>query len=181
MRELLAKLGEYWPLAGEQAGSWPFVEGFWAGLACGLVLLLILVLALVILRGRGRCRGVTLEGEAGSLVISLNALREFVTRILCEFGEASLHSVAMRESRGVLVLLLELEVLPELPVVQLVERVRQRIIRQAAEQLGIDKTVRVDVTIRGLSAKERTIARQSRKAGLAAPKETPLPIDEDDS
>jgi hypothetical protein len=184
MKTWIANVSDYWGKISAEAGMEPFKHGLQAGLALGLILVLLLILIWLILRGRRQSNGVRIASESGELFITVNAIREFAVRILGEFGEASLSGLTMREKRGVLSLKLELDVLPHTAVVPLVERLRERLIQQAGETLGIERELRVDVAVRSLTAKPSKIARQNRKAGgnpNATQTSIPLPLNEDDS
>ena len=66
----------------------------------------------------------------------------------------------------------------------MVDDIRAAVISQAAEKLGITMPIRVDVSLRSLSAKEGKIVRQQRRAGVpvrrsqAAPEDEIEPLDE---
>lgn len=143
-----------------------FREGFVIGLMLGLVLVLTGTWVALVWNRRRQAGGVLLPGEKGDLFISANALREFVARVLYEFGEASLNSVRILDTRPGLTLSLSIDVLPDTAVVPLVQEVRTRILQQAVEKAGIERPLRVDVTVRSYMAKERKIAKGTRRVGL---------------
>lgn len=142
-----------------------FVLGFCVG--GGLFVLLYAWARIRMTAKAGRCDGVTVESDTGSLFISANAIREFITRIVSEFEEASVHSIVLRNRGETLRVRLRLEVLPETVVQPLSEELRSRIITRSDEQLGIEQPIQVDIDIRSLSAKAGRIARQRRRARTA--------------
>jgi len=151
-----------------------FNEGFMTGLSAGLILVLLVCLLLAAMRGRRRCRGVTVAGENGSLFVTVNAVREFVARILCDFKETALHGVELRRRRGVLKLILDLEVLPDTAILPLAERLRERLISEAESKIGISSGLQVDLVVRSLSANEDKIAKQARRAAVPTKPAPPL-------
>jgi len=140
-----------------------FLPGFRFGVGLGILALLILLFVSVRLRMAGRCKEIRITGDQGDLLISLQAVREFVARVVARFREASLHNVSMHQSRTALVLRLVLEVLPDTKIQPLADEIRATIIREAAEQLGVRSDVRVDIAVRSLSASEKRIAKAARK------------------
>ena len=141
-----------------------FGEGFTVGLAIALLLALVLLLIASLLHGRRRCRGVTIPGENGTLFVTVNAVREFVSGVLAEFREAALRGVELRKKRGGLLLTVELAVLPDTAILPLSEKVRARLLEEAGQKIGLDRDLQVNITVRSLSAREEKIARQARKA-----------------
>ncbi|OGV71718.1 MAG: hypothetical protein A3K19_12330 [Lentisphaerae bacterium RIFOXYB12_FULL_65_16] len=145
-------------------------EGFVAGLALGLVLIFLVLLMLLFLRSRRRCAGVTIQSEYGELHVTVNAMREFVTRILCEFQEASMRSIYLRRSGGNLILTIVLDAVPDTDLVSLQDRVSRRVIAEAAEKIGTQGLLqRVNVTVRSYTAEQSKIVRQARKFGVTKP------------
>lgn len=155
-----------------------FQEGFVTGLAAGLLLVLLVCLVLAIVRGRRRCRGVTIPGDDGSLFVTVNAVREFVARVLCDFSETALHGVELQRHGTDLTLILDLEVLPDTAVLPLAERLRAQLIEEAGTKIGIRTGLRIDLVVRSLTARQDKIAKQTRRAVSA--KLPPLPEASDD-
>lgn len=141
--------------------------GFTCGFAVGGILLCLVVLLIhLVTHRRNTCDTIVVEGDAGSLYITSNAVREFVSRILGEYQEASLHTIVLRQKRDLLILQVDVDVLPDTSVVPLVERLRTEIISEAGEKLGITMPIRVNVSLRSLSAKEKRIVRQQKRVGV---------------
>jgi len=147
-----------------------FARGLIWGVVVGLVLALLVLLFLWARRRGGRSRGVLIAEDAGNLFITAGAVREFVAGIVAEYGEASLSGVVLSETRAGYVLTITLDLLPDTAVVPLRDRLREQIVREAAARLGVQGPLKVNFTVRSLSASERRIARASRKSlGRAAP------------
>ena len=155
-------------LAADDEAARAFVEGviqgFLGGVAVGFVLFLAAYLAWLLWRGRGTCRGVTIPGESGDLFVTILALREFVTRILYEFHEASLRNVSLARRGAGLVLTIEADALPDTDLVSLQDRIGKRVLEEAGDKVGMDKMLsRVNVTIHSYTANEAKIAKQKRR------------------
>ena len=145
-------------------------EGFITGLAVGLVPFFLLLLIMSVCRRRRRCRGVSIAGENGDLYVTINAIREFVTRILCEFSETSLRSVDLKEKRGMLILTIGADAIPGTDLVGLRERVSSRVLQEATAKLGTERVLkRVNVTIHSYTADHAKIARKTRKITALPP------------
>jgi len=143
-------------------------ENFLAGLGRGFLAgLLVAIIALVLyrmFRRRGQSRGFLIAEDAGDLFITVGAVREFTAGIVASFGEASLNSVSLTEPRGGYVLTITLDLLPETSVVPLRNQIRERIVKEAAERLGVQGPLKVNFVVRSLSASERKIAKASKKS-----------------
>ena len=160
-RPFLERLGSLW--------DDPFItDGFIAGVIAGFILVVIVCAIVYWIGRRHRCRGIPVQGEDGDLFITVNAMREFVVLVLGEFSQASLASVALLERGDSLVLNIALNVRPDTDVVPLVELLRQRIMTGAREKMGIEKPLKVNVSIGSLSAKERKGLRSQRPMGRRA-------------
>lgn len=144
-------------------------DGFLIGITLGLIVVLVVMVIAAVLRRRHRCRGIALAGEFGNLLVTPVAMREFVTRVLSGFREASLQGVAIYEKRGMIILNVEIAVLPDTAIPSLAERIRGRLVAEAAEKMGLETGLRVDVTVRSVQAREDKIARQHRKASPTRP------------
>ena len=76
-------------------------EGFLSGFSVGALLVLLICLLVILRRHRNRCRGVRIDGEGGTLFISVVAVREFVRRLVQEFPGVSFHSLVLdRRKQG---------------------------------------------------------------------------------
>lgn len=157
------KWGEFSNWLSEQ-GDAVLGEGFVAGFATALILVL-LVLLVRWKRRRKRQRGITLSSDTGDVFIATSAIREFVARILGEFGDAALEKLSVREQRTEIVLNVKVSTLPDTRIPDFTRRVKERIITEAGDRLGIEEPIRVNIDVPGMSADARTIARQNRKAG----------------
>jgi hypothetical protein len=145
----------------------PLFNGFLGGLIAGLLVVLLAVLLAALVRQRTRCHMIAVRGENGDLYISSNAVRDMVSRVLYEFGEATLNSVALSERRGSLLLRCDVEVLPDTQLPPLLQSLRTTLMERAGGRLGIDRPLRVDVVVHSLSAKESAIAKGTRRVGVA--------------
>lgn len=144
-----------------------FAQGFIAALALVVLVMLVGCLVWVVLRNRRRCRGFTIPGENGDLYVTVNALREFVTRILCEYRQTSLRNVTLRKSRGGLALTIDADALPQTDLVALQRDVSKRVLAEASSKIGTEALLtQVNVTIHSYCAKESKIAKQSRRMAI---------------
>lgn len=144
-----------------------FQLGFVAGVACILVLVLIWACIRLRLARRERCKGITITGERGDMFITLNAIREFVKRILSEFGETSLEGIKLRQRGNTLVLVVEVVVRPDVELVPLRDTMQNRIVEEAEKRLGIDRPFQVNVTVKSVEATEKQVGNKHRRQETA--------------
>lgn len=146
-------------------GDW---EPLWRGLVLGaLVVVLIVVLAWllrVMRRWRHRSHGIDVRGENGDLSITINAVREFVRRVLSEFHEVSLQGVSVNDKGRQITFNVELEVTPDADLMPLRDQIQQRILSGARERLGIESPMRVNLAVRSMEADSRKIMKADRRA-----------------
>lgn len=128
---------------------------FFLGLCTGMLLVLLIVLLVLCIRRRRRSRGIAVSGANGDLYVTSGAVREFVARVLDEFNEAGLCAVALRKRRDGYLMRIALQVSPDTEVIRLVEDIRRRIIRQAADKMGLDKPLKVNVVVRSFSQPDK--------------------------
>ena len=148
--------------------------GFTLGFFVGTVFILLVVILLALHRRNKVQRDcVTVDSENGTLYITSNAVREFVGRIVGQYEAASLHGITLHQRSDNLLLRIDMDVLPDTQVVPMVDDIRAAIIGEAAEKLGITIPIRVDVSLRSLSAKEDKIVRQQRRSGVPVKRSKP--------
>jgi hypothetical protein len=156
--------------------DWPL---FWRGLVFGVVLWILVYVALGLVKlvffQRKKTRSVTINGESGDLVITINAVEEFVRRILTDFHEASLGSLDIRENKGTLVFNVNVQVIPDAELIPLREAVQQRIAEDARQRLGIENPLRINLTIQSMEADGRKIEKADRKLARRTGKQVPEP------
>jgi hypothetical protein len=160
-------------------------EGFIAGLAIGFVLPVGILILIKLARYRKRrCREIVIQGQDGELHISVSAVREFVRRILAEFGEADLKSVSLRQRGPRKIINVSLNAVPGTDLVNLQASVAARIKTEAGKKLGLDENLgKVNIWVYEYTADERKIAKRTRKlkseAELNAPEEINAPENDD--
>ena len=169
-KTLLERLGTLW--------DDPYLSnGFVVGAIVGFILVVIVGAVIYWLSRRHRCRGVLVQGEDGDLFITVNAMREFVVLVLTEFTEASLSSVSLLEKADALLLNIALHAQPDTEIPPLRELLKERIMTGAKEKMGIDRPLKVNVSIESLSAKERRggrpLRRPVRRPAVPLPDEGP--------
>jgi hypothetical protein len=128
---------------------------FFLGGIGGMLVVLLVVLFILLVRRRRRSRGIWIRGDNGSLYVTPNAIREFVARVMQEFNEAALHAVWLRQGRDRYTMHIAIQVSPDTEVIALVEDIRRRIIQQASRKIGLEKALRVNVTVRSFSPPEK--------------------------
>lgn len=159
-------------------------EGFIAGLAIGFVLPMgILVLLKMNQFRRRRCREIVIQGRDGELHISVNAVREFVRRILAEFSEADLKSVSLRRRGARKIINVALNAVPGTDLVNLQATVATRVKTEAAKKLGLDEKLgKVNVWVYEYTADEKKIAKRTKKLKPEATLNQPdAPADPDEN
>ena len=134
-------------------------EAFESGLITGIaVVLLFLLLYLLVkrrLHGPEKKKGVTISGENGDMFITLNAIREFIKRILSGFSDLRLEQVKLRQKSSSLHLIINLSATPDADLVPLRDAVQEQIVTEGANRLGLDMPLKVDISIRSLEASKR--------------------------
>lgn len=138
-------------------------QGFFFGFAVLLLLLVLIWLFKPLFSRKRKFKGVMVAGSVGNLYITINAIRQFIHRILTEFEEAALSSVSVREIRGQIVFSVELEVVPDVDLVPLRDRIQQRIVDDAENRLGIGMPIKVNLDIRSIEANAKRPSRSERK------------------
>jgi len=162
-------------------------SAFKTGFSRGICLVLYVLLALIILRivvalfrrGRKKCREIVVVGEKGDLTVTVQAVRQFLARVLCEFREVSLRSVVIRARRSELTLTLEVEAVANAVPISLSEQIRERVFHEVGDKLGItDRLRRVNVNIPEWDANQEKISKARQK--MIGSQAQALPPHEDD-
>ncbi len=143
-----------------------FMNDFLTGFAVGTAVLLLIFLLALLIRRRRRSRGIMLHSGNGFLFVTPVAVREFVARVLDEFNEASLGAVTLRQFKDQCDMTIGLQISPDADVIALVEDIRRRIIHQAVAKLGMQKTLKVNVNIRGFGRIEKAVKSDSAKRNI---------------
>ncbi len=125
-----------------------FVYGFILAL-----LLVLLVLVWSLIRQHRKERAISVSTENGDLLVSINAVKEFVSRIVREYSETSLRQVRIKTARDGIHFRLTLAVVAGTEIVPLVDKIRRQIQQKAERELGIEEGVRVNVVVKSLSSK----------------------------
>lgn len=126
------------------------VNNFLTGIAMGLMLALLCVLLLLLIDRRRRSSGILIQGETGSLFITPEAVRQFVDRTLDEVGDVKLRTMEMRQGRnGNCVMSLVVKIAADSDVQALVDDARLHVIKQSLAKLGMQGTLKVNITVRG--------------------------------
>ncbi len=145
-------------------GAWSeYCQGFVLGMIFVLLLLILIRIIGRMIFGRRKLKGVTVAGSAGNLHVSIHAIRQFIHRILNEFDEVSLSSVEVRQKRGEILFTIDLEVVPNVELVPLRDRIQQRVVEDAERRLGLGLPVKVDLEIRSIQANAKKSSRSERK------------------
>ena len=163
----------------EVDNSLAYGDGFVAGVAVAVALWLAVWLVKRLLRGGTKRRGITIPGERGDLFIALPAMYEFVKRILGDFSETELQTVRLHEHRKHIQMAVVVGVTPGTNLIPLRDSLQTRIIADAAESLGLQSPMRVDIQIRSMEADEAKIAKRNRKAGITPPPGPDVAFDAD--
>ncbi len=140
-----------------------YCQGFFFGMILVLVVSLLVRLLWPLVTGRRKFKGVVVAGSAGNLYITINAIRQFIHRILTEFEEVSLSSVTVRETRGQIVFSIDLEVVPDVDLVPLRDQIQGRVMEDAEKRLGLGLPIKVNLDIRSIQANARRLSRTERK------------------
>lgn len=179
---LYADAGDGTELAAAASDTVIALDAFKEGLTRGVFLVLYVLLAVVILavlmwafrRGRRKCREIVVLGEKGDLTVTVHAVRQFLTRVLCEFREVSLRSVVIRERRSGLTLTLEVEAVANAVPISLREQIQDRVIQEVGSKLGItDRLRKVNVRIPDWDASQEKISKVRQKAIGSQPEALP--------
>lgn len=149
------------PLCCEQFDAESFITGLLAGLALMLIVGLIVHLCR---KSSGACKTIhIIDGENGDFTITSSAVRSFLQRIVADYPQLDLTSIALKNTRNGLTLDLYLNVLPETDLVTLRKTLRERIYAELENKLGIAEQIKkVNIDIEGFDAKPETIAKRNR-------------------
>ena len=100
------------------------MESFTTGLLAGLALMLIVGLIVhLCMKGSGACKLIHIvDGENGDFNITSSAVRSFLQRIVADYPQLDLNSIALKNTRNGLTLDLYLNVLPETDLVTCARR-----------------------------------------------------------
>jgi len=119
--------------------SEPFFQaGFISGMV--LVLLLVLLVWLVVCKRR-RLVAINVQEDGGLFVLSTAALKTFLKRIVLEFSKAELKDLRICKKQDGIMLTLFLQVYPDTDVIALRSRLRERILADAANKLGVSEQI----------------------------------------
>mgnify|MGYP000314761086 CR=1 FL=1 len=140
--------------------SQSFESGFVTGMTVVLVLLLLYVMVKRRFRGPEKNKGITVSGENGDLFITLNAIREFIKRIISGFSELHLEQVKLRQKSNSLHLVINLSATPDADLIPLRDAVQNQIVTEGSNRLGLDMPLKVDISIRSLEANKRRISKK---------------------
>ncbi|OQC15664.1 MAG: hypothetical protein BWX73_01238 [Lentisphaerae bacterium ADurb.Bin082] len=141
------------------------MESFTTGLLAGLALMLIVGLIVhLCMKGSGACKLIHIvDGENGDFNITSSAVRSFLQRIVADYPQLDLNSIALKNTRNGLTLDLYLNVLPETDLVTLRKTLRERIYAELENKLGIAEQIKkVNIDIEGFDAKAEAIAKRNR-------------------
>lgn len=160
-------LGSYRDIVGVEAVR----EGFLCGLGIGLVITLGVVLVILLCSARRRhCRMIVIPGDGGDLIVSAQAVREFLQRIVAEFRDLELLGVQLYRRRQATDITVRLDAVPGANVRELRDALKDTIRAETAAKLGFgDVLGSIHIEVLRYSANERRIARKAGKAlGTAA-------------
>lgn len=136
-------IGDYWATGIDR--------GFLSGFSVGVLLLLLIHLLVILRRNRNRCRGVRIDGEGGTLFVSVVAVREFVRRLVQEFPGVSFHSLVLDRRKQGYGFEVSLDVAPDTDMLALQGRLNERLRSETGRRLGLEGRVAVvNVTIHRL-------------------------------
>ena len=124
-----------------------------------LIVLLLWALVKVRLARHQRCKWISIEGERGDMFITINAIREFVKRILSDFEETSLEGIKLRQRGNSLIMNIEIAVLPDIDLVPLRDALQSRISEESLNRLGITQNLRVNIIVKSVAASEKKAGR----------------------
>ncbi|MBT3377764.1 MAG: hypothetical protein HN742_06440 [Lentisphaerae bacterium] len=158
------------------------LDAFKVGFTRGILLVLYVLLAVIILyvlislfrRGRKKAREILVQGEKGDLTVTVHAVRQFLTRVLCEFREVSLRSLVVRERGSGVTLTLEVEAVANAVPISLREQIQERVFQEVGSKLGItDRLRKVNVRIPDWDADQVKINKAREKAVGSQPEALP--------
>lgn len=157
LRGYWESIGDYWATGID--------DGFLSGFSVGALLLLLIYLLVILRRQRNRCRGVRIDGEGGTLFISVVAVREFVRRLVQEFPGVSFHSLELNRRKQGYGFEVSLDVAPDTDMPALQGLLNQRLRSETGRRLGLEGQVAVvDVTIHRLLADGKKWRRRQEAA-----------------
>lgn len=129
--------------------------GFYAGLSIGLLVVLFGFLLILETRRRYRASVVQVHGDHGDLSITAAAVHEFVGHAMAEFESVTLQGTWIRRRGNGYVLKISGQIPFSVEAPKLTEQVRRRIIHLMREKMGLDKPIRVNITLRGYTAGDK--------------------------
>lgn len=148
---MVTKIGEFFKTFFSYLADPMYQSGFITGIALVLLIGLIIWLVYYWRKGRG---DIAISDEGGLFMLSGQALRAFLRRIVQEFSEAELVTCRVASKHDALSLTLYLEVQPGTDIVGIRNKLRQRILAEAASKLGISEQIK-NINIRISKMRER--------------------------
>lgn len=127
-----------------------FEDGFFVAAALFLTIFLVLLLVKRLVSEKHGAAGIRVEGSKGNLFVTVNAVREFVARILQDFEGLRLKGLKLHTSGKKVTIVLEVGVVSANGLPALRDAVQARVIEEAQGKLGLERSPKVDLKIRSL-------------------------------
>ena len=156
--------------------QYPMSEyGFCYGVAFTVVLIVLLKITKFFLFSK-KCAGISVDGKAGSLLVTTHALEDFIIRILSERDDLTVKKLKLHKSGSRYKIDIMINVPPHANVTELHPIIEEMILQSLEARIGITSIKTINILLKDFSASERTIKKRQKLAekntkALEAPEE----------
>ena len=155
---------EFWENIKQVFEQYPLEEyGFCYGVAFTVLLYLILRTLAFFLFSK-KCTGITVDGKAGSLLVTTHALEDFIIRTLSERDDLTVKKLKLHKSGSRYKIDVMIEVPPHANVTELHPIIEEMILQSLESRIGITSIKTINILLKNFSASERTIKKRQKLA-----------------
>jgi len=136
---------------------------FILGLSLGAALVLVIVLAIMYWRCKlEHCNAITIEGEHGYFQLTGNAMRNFVEKLVTEFGNLNLQKMKLSQRGNRVAIKLVMSADASIDFAACQEKLRQRLMEEAEAKLGLkDQLDSINIVFSKLELAEQDSAEKN--------------------
>lgn len=155
---------EIWENIKQFFAQYPLEDyGFCYGVAFTVALYLFLRILSFFLFSK-KCTGITVEGKAGSLLVTTHALEDFIIRTLSERDDLTVKKLKLHKAGSRYKIDVMIEVPPHANVTELHPIIEEMILNSLESRIGITNIKTINILLKNFSASERTIKKRQKLA-----------------